>query len=52
MNLVQDGIGQKVGLFISGTSMFCAAIIVGFIRSWKLTLIMLSATVAMVFMMG
>lgn len=52
MNLVQDGIGQKIGLFISGTSMFVSAIIVGFVRSWKLTLIMLSATVALVLMMA
>lgn len=52
MNLVQDGIGQKIGLFVSGLSMFVSALIVGFIRSWKLTLIMLSATVAMVLMMG
>ncbi|KAF2264957.1 P-loop containing nucleoside triphosphate hydrolase protein [Lojkania enalia] len=52
MNLVQDGIGQKIGLFMTGTSMFVSAIIVGFVRSWKLTLIMLSATVALILMMG
>ncbi|KAJ4299267.1 hypothetical protein N0V90_004511 [Kalmusia sp. IMI 367209] len=52
MVLVQDGVGQKISLFISGTSMFFSALIVGFIRSWKLTLIMLSATVAIVIMMG
>ncbi|KAF2438025.1 P-loop containing nucleoside triphosphate hydrolase protein [Karstenula rhodostoma CBS 690.94] len=52
MVLVQDGVGQKISLFISGTSMFFAALIVGFVRSWKLTLIMLSATVALVIMMG
>ncbi|KAF2871403.1 P-loop containing nucleoside triphosphate hydrolase protein [Massariosphaeria phaeospora] len=52
MNLVQDGIGQKIGLFISGCSMFVSALIVGFVRSWKLTLIMLSATAALVLMMG
>ena len=52
MNLVQDGIGQKIGLFVSGVSMFISAVIIGFIRSWKLSLIMLSATVALVLMMG
>jgi ATP-binding cassette subfamily B (MDR/TAP) protein 1 len=52
MVMVQDGIGQKVSLFISGTSMFFSALIVGFIRGWKLTLIMLSGTVAMILMMG
>jgi ATP-binding cassette subfamily B (MDR/TAP) protein 1 len=52
MNLVQDGVGQKMGLFITGTAMFITALIVGFIRSWKLTLIMLSGTVCMVLIMG
>ena len=52
MNLVQDGIGQKMGLFITGTAMFVTALLVGFIRSWKLTLIMLSGTVCMVLIMG
>ncbi|KAF1972708.1 leptomycin B resistance protein pmd1 [Bimuria novae-zelandiae CBS 107.79] len=52
MVLVQDGVGQKISLFITGTSMFFAALIVGFVRSWKLTLIMLSATVAIVLLMG
>jgi ATP-binding cassette subfamily B (MDR/TAP) protein 1 len=52
MNLVQDGVGQKMGLFITGTAMFVTALLVGFIRSWKLTLIMLSGTVCMVLIMG
>ena len=52
MNLVQDGIGQKIGLFVTGVSMFVTAIIIGFIRSWKLSLIMLAATVALIMMMG
>ncbi|ORX93757.1 P-loop containing nucleoside triphosphate hydrolase protein [Clohesyomyces aquaticus] len=52
MNLVQDGIGQKVALFITGCSMFVSALVVGFIRSAKLTGIMLSATIAVVLMMG
>jgi ATP-binding cassette subfamily B (MDR/TAP) protein 1 len=52
MNLVQDGIGQKIGLFISGVSGFITAIIIGFVRSWKLSLIMLSATVTLIFIMG
>ncbi|KAF2274424.1 leptomycin B resistance protein pmd1 [Westerdykella ornata] len=52
MNLVQDGIGQKIALFLNGLSMFAAGIVVGFVRSWKLSLIMLSATVALILMMG
>ena len=51
MVLVQDGVGQKISLFVSGISMFFSALIVGMIRSWKLTLIMLSATVAIILMM-
>ncbi|KAH9878207.1 hypothetical protein J1614_003424 [Plenodomus biglobosus] len=52
MNLVQDGIGQKIALFVTGVSMFVSALVVGFIRSWKLSLIMLAATVALILMMG
>ncbi|KAK1920029.1 hypothetical protein P3342_002325 [Pyrenophora teres f. teres] len=52
MNLVQDGIGQKIGLFVTGVSMFVSALIIGFIRSWKLSLIMLAATLALILMMG
>ncbi|KAF1939467.1 leptomycin B resistance protein pmd1 [Clathrospora elynae] len=52
MNLVQDGIGQKIGLFVTGVSMFVSALIIGFIRSWKLSLIMLAATLALIMMMG
>lgn len=52
MNLVQDGIGQKIGLFVTGISTFVSALIIGFIRSWKLSLIMLSGVVAIVLMMG
>ncbi|KAH8723383.1 P-loop containing nucleoside triphosphate hydrolase protein [Phaeosphaeriaceae sp. PMI808] len=52
MNLVEDGIGQKIGLFITGVSAFVTAIIIGFVRSWKLSLIMISATVTLILMMG
>ncbi|KAH7412302.1 P-loop containing nucleoside triphosphate hydrolase protein [Phaeosphaeria sp. MPI-PUGE-AT-0046c] len=52
MNLVQDGIGQKIGLFVTGVSTFITAIIIGFIRSPKLAGIMISATFAIFFVMG
>jgi ATP-binding cassette subfamily B (MDR/TAP) protein 1 len=52
MNLVQDGIGQKIGLFITGVSGFITAIIIGFVRSWKLALIMISATITLFMIMG
>ncbi|KAI6782212.1 uncharacterized protein J7T54_002449 [Emericellopsis cladophorae] len=41
---IQDGISEKVGLFISAIATFLTGFLIGFIKSWKLTLI-LSATV-------
>jgi ATP-binding cassette subfamily B (MDR/TAP) protein 1 len=52
MNLVQDGIGQKIGLFVAGVSGFITAIIIGFIRSPKLAGIMISATLALFIVIG
>ncbi|KAH7379491.1 P-loop containing nucleoside triphosphate hydrolase protein [Pyrenochaeta sp. MPI-SDFR-AT-0127] len=52
MNLVQDGIGHKVGLFVTGLSTFVTALIIGFYRSWKMSLIMLCGTVALIIIMG
>ena len=44
MNLVQDGISEKVGLTLNTVASFVTAFIISFIKSWRLTLI-LSATV-------
>jgi ATP-binding cassette subfamily B (MDR/TAP) protein 1 len=52
MVLVHNGIGQKIALFVIGLSTFVTAIIIGFIRGWKLALIMLSTTVARILVMG
>jgi ATP-binding cassette subfamily B (MDR/TAP) protein 1 len=52
MNLVQDGIGQKIGLFVAGVSGFITAIIIGFVRSPKLAGIMISVTFALFLIMG
>ncbi|KAL5121571.1 hypothetical protein ACEQ8H_000643 [Pleosporales sp. CAS-2024a] len=52
MNLVEDGIGQKIGLFVAGISGFIAAIIIGFIRSPKLAGIMISVTFAIFIVMS
>ncbi|VUC24318.1 unnamed protein product [Clonostachys rosea] len=41
--IVQDGISEKFGLFISAISTFVTGFAIGFVFSWKLTLI-LSAT--------
>lgn len=47
MNMVQDGISEKLGMTIKGISVFVAAYVVGFVVSWQLTLI-LTATVVVI----
>jgi ATP-binding cassette subfamily B (MDR/TAP) protein 1 len=47
MNAIQDGLSQKIGLTLTGLAMFFAALIVGFIKNWKLTLILISVIVCM-----
>ena len=44
MNLIQDGISEKIALTLTAISSFITAFIIGFVKYWKLTLI-LSATV-------
>jgi ATP-binding cassette subfamily B (MDR/TAP) protein 1 len=46
MNLVQDGISQKVGLAVSGIASFVAALVIAFVKSWRLALVMLCLPVA------
>ncbi|EED20402.1 ATP-binding cassette transporter, putative [Talaromyces stipitatus ATCC 10500] len=50
-NLVQSAISEKVGLVLTGTSTFITAVLIGFTKSWKLTLICLSTVVAIVVIM-
>ncbi|KAI5365024.1 Putative Type 1 protein exporter [Septoria linicola] len=45
-NLVQDGISEKVGLTLQALATFIAAYVIGYIKYWKLTLILTSAIVA------
>ncbi|KAI5302856.1 GTPase-activating protein [Ascosphaera pollenicola] len=52
MNLIQDGISEKVGLTLTAVSSFVTAFIIGFIRYWKLTLILCSTLFAIVFSVG
>jgi ATP-binding cassette subfamily B (MDR/TAP) protein 1 len=52
MSTIQDGISQKVGLTLTGVSTFCAALVVGFVKNWKLTLILTSVIVSMVVAMS
>ncbi|KAE8452078.1 hypothetical protein EG329_002244 [Mollisiaceae sp. DMI_Dod_QoI] len=49
---IQAGISEKLGLTLTGVSTFVAALVVGFVKDWKLTLILTSVIFAMVFSMG
>lgn len=51
-NLVQEGLSEKVGLTLTGIATFVAAFVIGFIRYWKLTLILCSTVVAIVVTLG
>lgn len=51
-NLIQEGISEKVGLTLTALATFFTAFIIGFIKSWKLTLILFSTVVAITLIMG
>lgn len=51
-NLVNQGIGEKLGIFVQGIATFVAAFIVAFAVQWKLTLITLSIVPAIVLITG
>lgn len=51
-NLVQDGISEKVGLVQQSLATFITAFVIGFVKYWKLTLILCSTIFAIVFTMG
>ena len=51
-NLVQDGMSEKIALTLTALATFITAFIIGFIKSWKLTLILTSTVVAIVLLMG
>ncbi|XP_034258184.1 ATP-dependent translocase ABCB1 isoform X2 [Pantherophis guttatus] len=39
---INEGIGEKIGMLIQGISTFLAGFIIGFIKGWKLTLVILA----------
>ncbi|XP_041524048.1 multidrug resistance protein 2 isoform X1 [Microtus oregoni] len=41
---INEGIGDKIGMFFHSITSFLAGFIVGFIRGWKLTLVILAVT--------
>jgi ATP-binding cassette subfamily B (MDR/TAP) protein 1 len=51
-NLVQDGISEKIALTLTALGAFVSAFVIGFITSWKLTLILSSTVFAIVTVMG
>jgi ATP-binding cassette subfamily B (MDR/TAP) protein 1 len=51
-NLIQEGISEKVGLTLTAVATFVAAFVIGFIRYWKLTLILCSTVAAIVLTLG
>ncbi|CAI4217577.1 unnamed protein product [Parascedosporium putredinis] len=51
-NLIQDGISEKVGITLMALATFVSAFVIGFVKYWKLTLILLSTVVALVLNMG
>ncbi|KAK4569860.1 GTPase-activating protein [Recurvomyces mirabilis] len=51
-NLVQDGISEKVGLTLTAVATFITAYVIGYIKYWKLTLILTSSIVAIFLTMG
>lgn len=44
VNKVHDGIGDKIGSALQFISGFFAGLVLGFIRGWKLTLVILSVS--------
>ncbi|KAH8655351.1 putative multidrug resistance protein 1, 2 [Xylariales sp. PMI_506] len=52
MNLVQDGISQKVGLVASGVAGFLAALIIAFVENWRLAFVLLCIPILFILIMG
>ena len=51
-NLVQDGISEKIALTLTALATFITAFVIGFIKYWKLTLILSSTMFAIMVIMG
>lgn len=44
---IQEGIGDKAGMLIQGFSTFVTSFVIGFIKGWKLTLVILAVSPAL-----
>lgn len=51
-NQVQNAVSEKVGITMMALSMFLAAFVIGFVKAWKFTFILISTVVAMTLVMG
>lgn len=51
-NLIQDGISEKVSLTLAALATFVTAFVIGFIKYWKLTLILSSTVFALLLNIG
>ena len=51
-NLIQEGISEKIGLTLTALATFITAFIIGFVKYWKLTLILMSTIFAIAAVMG
>lgn len=52
VSLIQEGISEKVALTLAAIATFVAAFVIGFVRYWKLTLILSSTVVAIALTIG
>jgi len=51
-NLIQEGISEKISLTLAAVASFLGAFIIGFVKSWKLTLILSCTFVMIMSIMG
>lgn len=52
VNLIQEGIGEKVPIVMMGLASFVSALVVSFVESWRLALIVMTSIVALIAVMG
>lgn len=41
---IQEGIGDKIGLLLQAFSTFVASFVIGFVKGWKMTLVILAVS--------
>jgi len=51
-NLIQEGISEKIAITLYALATFITAFVIGFIKNWKLTLILISTVLAITLCMG